>query len=127
MTEREIHPPQWRQFCDRFTQQHRGWPVSVDVLPTDEAGERARPEPGRAARDIAHGDPLDALTAVPNPHGTSLLLQIGYDSQTTRVLVDQPVRVRLQQTEGGAHAGLSIDAANGQTTRLVFQAAVPPA
>jgi hypothetical protein len=132
MAEKEIPYTQWREFCDRFAQQHRGWLVSIDTRQTPGAaqapqtrvaGAEEHEQPGR---QVVHDVPLQSLTAVPNPHGTSLLLETGGDSHTTRILVAQPVRVRLQTAPDGADAGLCIDDADGQITCLEFRVAARP-
>jgi hypothetical protein len=125
MVEQEIQPTQWRDFCDRFTQRHRGWLVAVDVLDM-RAGDGDEAAPQDTKHEVAHDVPLQAFVAVPNPHGASFLLQAGESGRPTRVLVERPVRLRVQQTDGSAGPLLYIDSADGLTTRFAFRAAPGP-
>jgi hypothetical protein len=125
MVEKEIQPTQWRDFCDQFTQRHRGWLVAVDVLDM-RAGEFDDTAPQDKKQEVAHDVPLQALIAVPNPHGASFLLQAGDSGLPTRVLVEKPVRLRVQQTDGSAAPLLYVDSADGLTTRFAFRAAPGP-
>lgn len=125
MAEREIRRTEWREFCEGFTRRHRGWIVTVEALEGGGARRKSR-RPEGPRRRLADGEPLQTLTAVPNPHGMSLLMQVGGAEGTTRVLVSQPERLRVQQTSDGADAGLCIDSADGQTTRVAFRVAAHP-
>lgn len=121
MMKTEIRSADWQAFCEQFTRQHRGWLVTVDM----ESIEHQDVASASTRRRFAHDDPLQALMAVPNPHGTSLLVETGGE-RTTRVLIDRPVRLRLQQTDEKANAGICIDADDGQTMRLAFRVAAHP-
>ncbi len=125
MIEREIPRTDWHRFAEEFTRRHRGWLVELDVFPTKDAAECA-PADDEAQRQLARGLPLASLMAVPNPHGTSFVLQGGTERRTTRVLVARPKSVRVQKTADEADVGLCIDAEDGQTTRLAFRVASRP-
>ncbi len=121
MTEQEIEKTRWREFCDEFTRKHHGSLIAVDALETDSA--RGESPPPSADRRPAQNDALQAITAVPNPHGSSILIQAGDGDQKTRVLIEQPVRLRLRQSGDGGDEALHVDGADGRTIRLAFRTA----
>jgi len=124
VSEREIPRDEWYSFSDRFSRTHRGWLVTVSV---DRADPRTR-SPQLAAESrpyVVRNVPLGTLAAVPNPHGTSFVLQTS-DRGRTRILVEQPRRLRLQTTDEGAEAALCIDADNGRTMRIAFRVVARP-
>lgn len=121
--EKEIKPAEWQEFCERFSRHHGGKIVRIDVMEGPLCG--AATSPCDLPREVVHDTPLRILAAVPNPHGTSLFVETGDGGRTTRVLVEQPTCVRIMQTDAGNDAGLCIDAAEGQTTRLTFRAVSP--
>lgn len=122
MMETEIRFADWQAFCERFTRQHQGWLVTIDVGSMEPDQDAP---PVRTRRRLTNNDPLKAVAAVPNPHGAILLVETG-GAPTTRVLIGRPVRLRLQQTDEEANAGICIDADDGQTMRLAFRVAARP-
>jgi len=124
MVEQNIPRTDWRRFCDQFTHTHRGWLVTINVLSSPAAdGTSAGTD---SATDIVHNIPLQTVAMVDDTRGISLVLCTGDQDRTQRVLVKQPVRMRLERTAEGADAALAIDTVDGRTARLAFRVAALP-
>jgi hypothetical protein len=123
MPQRKIKRTEWPQFCDQFTRKHQGWLVAVKEIDTSAADSNGQSEHATRMRNVVFGVPLQTLAVVPNPHGASLLLQVGDEDQTLRVLIRQPEQMLLQYTEDGLDNELWIDGADNRTTCVAFRAA----
>jgi hypothetical protein len=111
----EIQPSEWDRFLDTFSQQHAGWLVTVEEIPTG----------GGAPRVEARELPLQGLFS--DPHDQSIFIAVGRttDHHLTHT-VSHPVRIVVEQSDTGADEGLTIERENGRSTRIKFKDAVRP-
>lgn len=94
---REIDRSEWQSFFESFTMAHDHWLVHVD-------GENeSLPLEGIVARD------------------TRIVIHLGGDIRHHRVITIDAARVSVEQS-GGADEGVTIDSADGHTTRLRLRA-----
>jgi len=115
MKEREIQPSEWNSFLDTFSQQHEGWLVTVEEIPSGGGGPRVE------ARVL----PLRGLFSNPHEHSISIAVGRTPEHHLTHT-VSQPVRIVLVQSDAGADEGLTIERQNGRSTRIRFKDAVRP-
>jgi hypothetical protein len=108
MTTREIPSGQWSDFMDRFTSQHAGWLVNMEVLAN-----------GYTQVD-AHALPFQRLAL----ESGCITVEIGDRSTHVRNVISGPARVCLDETPEGAHEAVEIAAADGALTRLRFRVAM---
>ncbi len=104
MKERVIQPSEWNSFLDTFSQQHEGWLVTVEEIPSGGGGPRVE----------ARALPLRGLFSNPQP-----------EHHLTHT-VSQPVRIVLVQSDAGADEGLTIERQSGRSTRIKFRDALRP-
>ena len=115
MKERVIQPSEWNSFLDTFSQQHEGWLVTVEEIPSGGGGPRVE----------ARALPLRGLFS--NPHEPSISIAVGRTPEHHLThTVSQPVRIVLVQSDAGADEGLTIERQNGRSTRIKFKDAVRP-
>jgi len=122
MAEAEIPPEQWQSFCNQFSQQHHGWLVTLSVVET----KRLETDLGAAesaARPLARDATFQGITAELRDKNIELVLFVGEGPQRISHSVQQPLRICFAQTRQGAHQGLRIDAADGETTLVRFRTA----
>lgn len=94
---KEIDRNDWGRFFESFTMSHDHWLVHVD-------GENdSLPLEGIVARD------------------TRIVIHLGGDIRHHRVITIDAARVTVQQS-GGQDEGVSIESADGHTTRLRLRA-----
>ena len=117
MPSRDIPREEWMTFLDSFSRQHEGWLVNVEVV-TDGLG---------AHREIREKS-LIGVSADLKSHGTDTISIIAGDRSDDHVnhIINRPTRVALEETEEGAHKGLRIEAADGETTLLQFRSPALP-
>jgi Family of unknown function (DUF5335) len=113
----EIPRHAWPDFFDRFSGQHRGWLVSLDVtgLPSG---------PQVQASEV----PLACITAELQADRRDRI-EVALEARTGEritYIIPAAARVRLQATEEGADAGVEIESSAGGTTRLRFRSAMLP-
>lgn len=110
-----IHPSQWSSFCQRFTRQHRGGHVSLEVLQPDGTVQRLASE--RPLKSISVDDPAG--------HPAAIVIALGNepDEQLTHV-VSGARRLCAHITRDGAQLGLGIESDDGLATRLRFRVPV---
>jgi hypothetical protein len=121
----EISREQWQNFCDPFTRSHHGWLVTLgrirsDVLKQDSQAADTRLEvlvDKAIFQEITPEDRGDHL---------ELLISLGEKTQHLTHRVVKPERIFFEETGEGAHAGLRIDSADGQTTLLRFRTPARP-
>jgi hypothetical protein len=113
----EIPRQKWPDFCESFTRQHRGLPVSVEIVP-----------PGEAPRIEVEGQPLLEVDSHPRRSGKGAV-----HIRTGRQPGDQTLDFRVQPTRllfalNGAReqVGLILEGSYGAQTRLLLQAPFPP-
>jgi hypothetical protein len=104
-------------FLDSFSRQHERWLVNVEVV-TDGLG---------AHREVREKR-LIGVSADLKSRDSSTISIIAGDRSDDHVnhIINGPTRVALEETEEGAHKGLRIEAANGETTLLLFRSPTSP-
>ncbi len=110
----EIERDSWRSFLDTFSLQHQGWRVIVEV------------SDGEGNKVLAEERPLTGVSfdnATGEPHA---YVEIAVRDEHLTHIIENPKRIRFERTESGAHSGLTIEAADGTTTRVRFRVPVAP-
>jgi len=117
MPSRDIPREQWMTFLDSFSRQHERWRVNVEVV-TDGLG---------AHREVREKR-LIGVSADLKSRDSSTISIIAGDRSDDHVnhIINGPTRVALEETEEGAHKGLRIEAADGETTLLLFRSPASP-
>jgi len=117
MPSRDIPREKWVAFLDSFTRQHERWLVNMEVV-TDGLGVH------REVRE----KPLIGVSADLKGRGSNTISIIAGERSDDHVnhIVNGPIRVALEETEEGAHKGLRIEAADGETTLLLFRSPAAP-
>jgi uncharacterized protein DUF5335 len=117
MSMREIPAAEWEEFLEQFSQVHRAWLATVD-----------RVQPGAADHVEANERRLASVTPdVRARRVAGIEIRFQEDAPARTVIrIDQPARVRVDETEEGAERGLEIQDADGECTRIHFRAAPLP-
>lgn len=117
MKTREIPKEEWTQFFDRFSRQHEGWLITMEIFRSD-IGDQVQ-ECELTFQGIT--DEWDEVS------GNSIFVMTGSspDAHMTHN-VEFPTHVSLQQTEDGAEAALFIKSADGTTQCLRFRSPMLP-
>lgn len=117
MQTRQIPKSEWPAFLDRFSRQHEGWLVKLEILNPDLGAQIE--ETGLALAGLT--DEWDET------EGNTIMIMAGnepYDHVTHSI--SNPTEVTLEQTDEGADVALSIKSADGTTALLSFRVAVLP-
>ncbi len=117
MQTRQIPKSEWPAFLDRFSRQHAGWLVRLEIF-----------NPDFGAQVEETGLSLEGLTDERNEsEGNTITIMAGNepDDHVTHSITN-PTEVSVEQTDEGADAALSIKSADGTTALLSFRAAVLP-
>ena len=116
MSIRVIPAPQWPEFLDRFSRQHRAWLATVDRGGAESAGQ------GEAV-----ARPLGAVVPRVNAGGVAdIEIRFQDDragSQPVRIVA--PTIVRVEESGIGVAHGLEIENERHECTRISFRAAPP--
>lgn len=117
MKTKEIPKNEWREFFDRFSRQHEGWLVTLEIL-SAEIGAQVE------ERELAFEGIVDESD---ENQGNEIMLMLGAkpDAHITHSIND-PVQVSLEQTGAGADAALAIKSADGTTALLRFRSPILP-
>jgi hypothetical protein len=100
MIAQEIPREQWADFLERFSNQHRGWLVSVELsVPS-------------GARLDASDVPLERIQLAGSNGEESIRLALGGETAAHERLPN-PARLRIERTLGGADTELSIESERG--------------
>jgi hypothetical protein len=100
MIAQEIPREQWADFLERFSTQHRGWLVSVELsVPS-------------GARLDAIDVPLERIQLAGSDGEESIRLALGGEAAAHERLPN-PARLRIERTLGGADTELSIESERG--------------
>jgi len=84
----------------------------------------ANPQAAEDVVKIAVDEKLfQGITGETQSDKLELFISLGQGPDHITHRISQPQRIRLEQTAEGAHRGLQIDTANGQTTLLRFRTA----
>jgi len=114
MKTREVRPSDWTSFLDTFSQQHEGWLVTLEDVPSA-GGSRVE------AREL----PLQGVFANPFENTISIALGRTPEQHLTHT-IDHPARMVVEQSDAGADQGLRIERQGGRATLLMFKAAARP-
>lgn len=117
MATQEIPREEWTTFFDRFSKQHEGWRVSLEVF---------GPEIG--AQQEANALPFEGITVASHgkePITIAISLGKAPEDHVTHTIAG-PKHVWLQQTSEGADEALEIESEDGAKTLLRFRSAVLP-
>ena len=117
MATQEISHDEWTTFLDRFSRQHEGWLVTLEVF-----------APDIGAQEEARELPLEGISAAAkDSEPKTIAISVGKtpEDHVTHTITE-PTRVWLEQTSEGANAALEIESADGAKTLLRFRSALPP-
>ncbi len=124
MASERIPNSRWGEFCDRFSRQHEGWLVTLEV-----AEARSGPRPGgHRRRTVAHDMPLRGVTFDPREgleDEVSVILGEGPREHYTHI-IHAPRRISFARTRAGADEALEIDSDASGLTRVKFRTPSPP-
>ncbi len=118
MSTQEISPEQWKPFLNRFSRQHEGWLVTLEVFASD-----------IGAQQEAHELPLEGITiASGGAERQTIAISIGKTaSDHVTHTINAPTHVWLEQTSEGANAALEIESEDKTKTLLRFRSTLPAA
>lgn len=124
----QTEPPEkeWDEFCDSFSESHRGWIVTLRSVDT----ELLETDPTRAfeeGRVLVRGEVLSDVRLVQEDGGVHIDLRVGEGHGGGAHIVEQPVRLMVKRTHEGADAGLRVDAQDGHSALLLFRVPARPA
>ncbi len=116
MATQEISRDDWTTFLDRFSQQHEGWLVTLEVF-----------APDIGAQEEARELPLEGISAaLKDSEPKTIAISLGKTPEVhVTHTITEPTRVWLEQTPQGANAALEIESADGAKTLLRFRSALP--
>jgi len=106
----EIKRSEWSEFFERFSDQHRSWLVTVELL---------APAAGRVQ---ASGVPLERIEL---QDGERISVRLGGESPEEKTL-PAPEHVRVERTPHGADTTLSIESESGTILLLRFHSPMLP-
>ncbi len=117
MSTQEIPRDEWVSFLDRFSKQHEGWLVTLEVF-----------APDIGAQQEATEIPLGGISlASSSREPETIAISVGQEpGDHVTHTVTGPERVWLEQTSEGANAALEIESRNETKTLLRFRSAMPP-
>lgn len=117
MQTRQIPKSEWPAFLDRFSRQHEGWLVKLEIF-----------NPDLGAQVEETGLALEGLTDEwDEAEGNTIMIMAGNEpADHVTHSISKPTEVTLEQTDEGADVALSIKSAAGTTALLSFRAAVLP-
>ncbi len=112
----EIVQRQWEEFFESFSRQHHTWLTSLRVQ---------QPTGGLSVEVIEQ--PLEDVRLALQEDNRSVVIQIGDPVQhLVSESLQDPVSVKLRETEQGAHEAVEISTAAGIRATLEFRSAVLP-
>lgn len=109
----EIPRNEWRNFFDRFSSVHEGWPVRVEILGEQSYGLEAT------------GVELEGVIADVRPQGAAISVVLGSDDRLIHSVPDAD-QVYVTQSEEGADEALYIKSRGGFNTLITFRRPVLP-
>jgi len=116
MPTREIPREEWSQFFNSFSQMHRGWLVTLQVL---------NPETGIWTE--VHHLPLDGVVADIHHRENALTILVNTSlGGHVAHAIPGPTHVHMKETDQGAHDALQIQSSSGDTVLLQFRSAMRP-
>lgn len=117
MKTRKIPQTEWLDFFNRFSRQHQGWIIDLEVYGADIGAQYEE-------RELA----LEGITAEWN-EGEGYVIAIMTGAERTHHIthsINHPTEVGLEQTDQGANVALSIKSADGTTSVVKFRAVMLP-
>jgi len=109
---REIPREEWLEFFDTFSGQHEGWLTRIEVVRDGVPTEVP-------VREL----PFERISADLKDKEQAISICLG-ERMEECVNIDQPERVKLEQTAEGADRALEIDSADGRKTMVRFRTTV---
>ena len=107
MATQEISSTDWKQFCERFVELHRGTLMTVTKI-----------EPNGQSREILRDMPLSNVWMESGECNDRIFLNFEQDGKREHIHeIVEPIHVKLRE-EGQGKKGLQIDAENGSTLVL---------
>jgi hypothetical protein len=120
-----IPPDQWENFAGRFSRQHHGWLVTVEV--TDSRLLDVDPRKAEVqSRLLVRDQPLQEIALDGPGKAGGFRVVVGAEPDHWMHRVGLPLEVRFETTDDGAHQGVRFDCADGTTTRVRFRTAAHP-
>ena len=112
MKTREIAKNEWREFFDRFSRQHQGSLVTLEILGAEIGAQIEE-------RELSFEGIVDESDDI---HGSRIMIMTGAkpDGHITHS-ISEPMQVSLEQTDDGADVALAIKSADGTTALLRFK------
>jgi hypothetical protein len=112
MKTREITKNEWPEFFDRFSRQHEGSLLTLEILGSEIGAQIEN-------RELSFEGIVDEWDDI---HGNRIMIMAGAkpDGHITHI-ISQPVQVSLEQADDGADVALAIKAADGTTALLRFK------
>jgi hypothetical protein len=108
MKTREILPPEWKPFFDRFSRAHQGMRATVETLDLDlgvQPNARNLPLVGVAVEGGEDDRRIEVIVGEsPRAHFTHV--------------IDQPLRVRVAEWNDGFSSAVQVETSDGRTTLL---------
>jgi hypothetical protein len=116
ISSQEIDRGEWISFLDKFSREHHGWHVDVEIV--SEGQKRVE----------AENVPLEGVSSDHlNDRDERVYVELGDVAKMQRThSITTPRRVCFLQTRTGQHLGLEIEAADGTRTVVRFRAPAAP-
>jgi hypothetical protein len=126
MSQTEIPREQWKTFCDQFTRQHQSWIVNLSVSDVGISAEIEAEEAEQRMRPLSRSAVFHSIAIEPHYGDYTVAIMVGAFPRQVPYFVDDPIHLFFRHTEEGAHEGLVIESASGETTLLRFRVAASP-
>lgn len=123
MARQEVNVEEWSAFCEIFTRQHKGWLVTLKVIPSHMAAPSDAAAPA-GSPPIVREQPLEGLSEDQAGGEPELVILVGDRNNHVSHLIRRPTRMVVQTGEGGVRS-LRIDSRYGMTTFLEFRVSAP--
>jgi Family of unknown function (DUF5335) len=111
---REIPRGEWERFFEGFSRRHQGWLATVEVL-REKLGAQTE------AREL----PLQGIFSE-HAGGRFTILLGGQPEEHLAHAVENPRRLWVEVTEGGAEAAIEVESEDGTKTILEFRSVMAP-
>jgi hypothetical protein len=126
MPQTEVPREHWKSFCNEFTRQHQAWIINLSVVGVRLSAAMKAEEAEQQMRRLIQSNVFQGIMAEPRGGDYTMSIIAGSPPMQVTHFICDPIRLLFQQTEEGAHEGLVIENASGQTTLLRFRAAALP-
>lgn len=116
MVTQEIPRDEWGDFFNRFSRQHEGWLVTLEVF---------SPEIG--AQEEARELPLEGIAIAGGDDTETIAISAGSTAENHLThMITAPKHLWVERTAQGADAALEIESEGDTKTLLRFRSALPP-